>query len=145
MELNRFSADGHGIAEVVADGVVIWNAQDALDLIAEAGAQGAYAVILHEQHLTPAFFNVKTRLAGDILQKHANYGTKVAIVGELEKCQSKSLRAFIVESNRGDLVFFRSRSSGGGRPVGALKDPRTAEPPFAGRLPRKCGSRMGIS
>jgi hypothetical protein len=56
MELNRFTADGHGIAEVVADGVVIWNPQDALDLIAEAGAQGAYAVILHAQHLTPAFF-----------------------------------------------------------------------------------------
>jgi hypothetical protein len=108
MEQNIFSVDGHGIAEVVADGVVIRNAQDALDLIAEAGARGAYAVILDEKHLTPAFFDVKTRLAGEILQKHADCGTKVAIIGEFEKFQSKSLRAFIVESNRGDLVFFVS-------------------------------------
>ncbi len=106
MELNVFEVKACRIAEIVSDEVVINNPQDALDVIAEASAQDAYAIILYEKNLTPAFFDLQTRLAGEILQKHANYRVKVAIIGEFEKFTSKSLRAFIIESNRGNLVFF---------------------------------------
>ncbi len=108
MELRVFEANEHRIAEVISDEVVIRNTQDALDVMAEASAQDAYSIILYEKNLTPAFFDLQTRLAGDILQKHSTYSVKVAIVGEFEKFKSKSLRAFIIESNRGNLVFFVS-------------------------------------
>lgn len=108
MELKVFEANEQRIAEVISEDVVIKNSQDALDVIAEAGAQDAYALILYEKNLPPAFFDLQTRLAGDILQKHATYSVKVAIVGAFEKFTSNSLRAFIIESNRGNLVFFVS-------------------------------------
>ena len=45
-------------------------------------------------------------MAGEILQKFSNYRMKLAIIGEFEKYKSKSLKAFITESNRGNLIFF---------------------------------------
>ncbi len=108
MELNVFEVKACRIAEIVSDKVVINNPQDALDVMAEAGASDAHCMIVYEKNLTPAFFDLQTRVAGEILQKHANYSVKVAIIGEFEKFKSKSLRAFIIESNRGNLVFFVS-------------------------------------
>jgi hypothetical protein len=106
MELKIFEVKGCGIAELISDEVAINNPQDALDVMAEARAEGADRIIVYEKNLPPAFFDLQTRLAGEILQKHANYRVKVAIIGEFEKFNSKSLRAFIFESNRGNLVFF---------------------------------------
>jgi hypothetical protein len=106
MELNVFKVNGHSIAEIFSEDVVINSVQDALDIMANASEQAVNRIIVHEKQLTPAFFDLRTRLAGEILQKHANYRVKVAIVGEFDKFESKSLQAFIVESNRGELVFF---------------------------------------
>jgi len=101
IELNQ-----HKIAEVTQSQQVIQNVQDALDLMANASYQGATAILLHEKHVPPTFFDLRTGLAGEILQKYTNYQMKLAIVGEFEKFESKSLRAFIIESNRGNQVFF---------------------------------------
>lgn len=94
------------IAVVDAQGGMIDNEQDALDLMAEAGYSGASAIILHADNLPAEFFDLKTRLAGDILQKFSNYRMKLAIIGSFDGYQSESLAAFIRESNRGNLVFF---------------------------------------
>ena len=56
--------------------------------------------------LHPDFFDLKTRFAGEILQKFSNYDVKLAIVGDFSKYSSKSLRDFIYESNKGKLIFF---------------------------------------
>ncbi len=106
MELKIFEVKGQKIAEVMAEGIIINTAQDALDVIANASYQGAESVILYEENLKPAFFELQTGLAGDILQKHVNYKMKLAVIGEFEKFASKSLKAFIIESNRGELAFF---------------------------------------
>lgn len=108
MELKVFEVKERRIAEIISNEVVINNPQYALDVITEADSQVAHSIILYEKNLPPAFFDLQTRLAGEILQKHANYRVKVAIIGEFEKFNSKSLRAFISESNRGNLVFFAS-------------------------------------
>jgi hypothetical protein len=94
------------VAVVEKAGGMIEKEQDALDLMAEAGNSGARAVILHAENLPAEFFDLKTRLAGDILQKFSNYRMKLAIVGSFEGYQSDSLAAFMRESNRGSLVFF---------------------------------------
>lgn len=106
MDLNIFEVEQQTIAEVISDEIVINNPQDALDLIANASYQGANRIILYEQNLQPAFFELQTKLAGEILQKCANYRMSLAVVGEFEKFESQSLKAFIVESNRGKLAFF---------------------------------------
>lgn len=96
------------IAELVADEITIKNVQDALDLMANANYQGAWKIIIKEEHLAPAFFDLKTQLAGDILQKFSNYKTALAIIGDFKKYQSKSLRDFILESNKKKRILFVS-------------------------------------
>ena len=51
---------------------------------------------------------LRTGLAGEVLQKFINYHVKVAIVGDYSQYTSKSLRAFIYESNRGNDIYFLS-------------------------------------
>jgi len=68
--------------------------------------QGASKMILHQENIVPAFFDLKSRLAGDILQKFSNYRVQLAIVGDFTKVESKSLGDFIRESNRQGRVIF---------------------------------------
>lgn len=44
-------------------------------------------------------------IAGEILQKFINYKTKVAIIGDFSRYQSKPLRDFFYESKKGNDVF----------------------------------------
>ena len=86
----------------------IMSTADALDLIASASYGGANRVIIPMERLTPDFFELRTRIAGDMLQKCVNYGVRVAIVGDFSGFTSKSLADFIRESNRGRHVFFKA-------------------------------------
>jgi hypothetical protein len=90
------------------DDIVINNTQDAFDLMGNAGYQGASCIILREQNINPQFFDLKTGLAGDILQKFSNYQTRLAIIGDFTKYQSKSLSDFIRESNKYGHINFVS-------------------------------------
>lgn len=94
------------IAEVFPNDVSIKTTQDALDLMADADYNGARKIIIHKDCLPEDFFNLRTQLAGDILQKFSNYQIGVSIVGDFSGYQSTSLKAFIIESNRGNLVSF---------------------------------------
>jgi hypothetical protein len=106
MELNIFEVKKHIIAEIKSEEIVINDTQDVLDVMANASYQGARSIILYEEHLRPEFFELRTGLAGEILQKFSNYRMKLAIIGAFEKYKSKSLKAFIGESNRGNQIFF---------------------------------------
>lgn len=61
------------IAEVIADEILIQSAQDGLDLMGNIYYQGFDKVILYEKNITPDFFDLKTKIAGEILQKFSNY------------------------------------------------------------------------
>ncbi|MFZ2340826.1 MAG: DUF4180 domain-containing protein [Bacteroidales bacterium] len=52
------------------------------------------------------FFDLKTKIAGDILQKFSNYRMKLAIIGDFSAIKSKSLRDFIRESNNAGTINF---------------------------------------
>lgn len=98
--------DGRKIAEIISDSVILRNTQDALDLMADPALEGARMAILHKKNITPGFFDLSTRLAGEILQKFANYYFKLAIVGDIKNTGSSSLKALIYESNKGREIFF---------------------------------------
>lgn len=51
-------------------------------------------------------FSLKTRLAGNILQKFSNYRVHLAIIGDYSEIKSKSLKDFIYESNKSKRVLF---------------------------------------
>lgn len=106
MALRIFEANAEKIAEVVSEDITINDVRNALDLMSDADYNGARRIILYEHNLDPTFFDLSTGMAGEVLQKFAIYGVKLAIVGGFEKYESKSLRAFMIESNRSGLVFF---------------------------------------
>jgi hypothetical protein len=97
---------GVPVFECATDGAPLRTAQDALDLIGQA--RDADFAIIPVAALDPAFFDLSTRLAGEMLQKFTNYRLRVAIVGDLSAHMARSapLRDFIAESNRGRAVWF---------------------------------------
>lgn len=97
-----------GIAEVAASKVFVNSAEDGLDLIGNVYYQGFEKVIIYQENLSPDFFDLKTGMAGEILQKFSNYRVRLAIVGDFSVYTSNSLQDFIRESNTGKLVNFLS-------------------------------------
>lgn len=108
MEIVFHQTTHTSIAEVVSNEVLINETQDALDLMADCTYQGARSIIIHEKNLIPEFFDLKTRIAGDILQKFSTYNVRLAIIGDFTKHSSKSLNDFIFESNRYGRILFVS-------------------------------------
>ena len=108
MRINISDVGGIQIAEVISDKILFNTSQDALDIIANCGYQGAEGIILNEFNLNPDFFDLKTGLAGEILQKFSTYDARLAIIGDFSKYESKSLRDFIYESNKIRRINFVS-------------------------------------
>ena len=92
------------IEEIVADGIIIKNYQDFLDITANCPSRN---VVIHKENIIPEFFDLKTKIAGDILQKASNYRIRIGIVGEFKAIKSKSLRDFIYESNKTEEILFK--------------------------------------
>jgi hypothetical protein len=106
MIINLIDINGISIAEIVSEGIEIKNAQDALEIIANCSYQGARKIIIREENIIPDFYDLKTRIAGEVLQKFSNYDAELAIVGDFSKYSSKSLRDFIYESNKKGRISF---------------------------------------
>ncbi|MEO7019629.1 MAG: DUF4180 domain-containing protein [Ktedonobacteraceae bacterium] len=82
--------------------------RDALDLIGEAMQDSAELILLPVERLDDDFFQLKTRLAGQIIQKCVTYKRRLVILGDISQhiAQSRALRDFVYESNRGNHVWF---------------------------------------
>lgn len=100
--------DGLTFLEIRSEEQFINNVQDVLDLFGDLYGQYYDGIILYERNITPDFFDLQTKLAGEILQKFSNYRIRLVIVGDWSKYTSRSLEAFICESNRGKTVNFSS-------------------------------------
>ena len=106
MEFRTHQCHGKAISEACGDEVLIASPQDALDLMVGSGAR---RLVVHAPQLHPDFFDLSTRLAGEVLQKFTNYQVQLGIVGDFSVYPSRSLRDFIRESNRGTQVVFTAR------------------------------------
>jgi hypothetical protein len=106
MNINIHKQSGGPVAEIISETQVLASEQDVIRLLEELYGSGANQIILHQENILPDFFDLRTGLAGAILQKFTNYHLQVAIVGDFTQVTSKSLKAFIYESNRGKQIFF---------------------------------------
>ncbi|WP_067451614.1 DUF4180 domain-containing protein [Actinomadura macra] len=81
--------------------------QDALDLIG-ASFLGAEVVALPVTRLDERFFSLGTRVAGEIMQKFANYRLRLAVIGDISEHleASSALRALIHESHHSGHIWF---------------------------------------
>lgn len=109
MKINTIKENNIEIAIVTSSDILITDVQSALDFIATVGFEtGSNRIILNKSLICEDFFDLKTKLAGEILQKFINYHVKIAIVGDFSAYTSKSLKDFIYESNKGKDIFFLS-------------------------------------
>lgn len=60
------------------------------------------------ERLDPAFFQLSTRVAGEIVQKFVTYRMGLAVVGDISRHteESNALRDFVRECNRGTQTWF---------------------------------------
>lgn len=96
------------VLECAEEGKQLSTEQDALDLIGIALGEGAEVVVIPVARLNPAFFELKTRLAGNFVQKFVNYRRRLAILGDVSAyiAESKSFKDFVYETNRGSQFWF---------------------------------------
>ncbi|MDD2621127.1 MAG: DUF4180 domain-containing protein [Syntrophomonadaceae bacterium] len=107
MNIRISEKDRSKVAIIESSDVLINNVHDALDLMATISHMyDCNKMVVSKTSITESFFDLKTGLAGEILQKYTNYNMKIAIVGNFEMYNSKSLKDFIFESNKGRQVFF---------------------------------------
>ena len=88
------------------DGVV--DGRAARDRIGEAFMTGAAIVAIPVDRLEPAFFDLRSGVAGDILGVSATYRSRLAIIGELPEpaASSNAFAALVRESNAGTQHWF---------------------------------------
>jgi len=106
MNIQAHKINDKEIAEIITDEVIIHHVEDALDLLGNVYYQGFDKMIIHQKNMTPDFFDLKNKMAGEILQKFSNYRIFLIIIGDFSGVTSKSLKDFIYESNKGTHVNF---------------------------------------
>ena len=87
----------------------IVDSDEMLDLMATCWYEGYAGLIIQQESLPVGFFDLKSGVAGEILQKFSNYRMRIVIEGDFGQIKSKSLKAFITECNRGGNVCFSDR------------------------------------
>jgi hypothetical protein len=112
MKLKNFTYKTITYSEIENKNQLLGTLDDFMDILGNSFYSGAEAVIIYQSNLTNEFFNLRTRFAGEVLQKFSNYQSKLAIVGDFSGYDSKALRDFIRESNRmGRILFVPSKEN----------------------------------
>lgn len=106
MQIETHHSNGIQVAEIITDKIILQSVDDGLDLLGNLHYQRFEKIIVHEKNIAPEFFDLKTRLAGDILQKFVQYQMPLVIIGDFSKFDSQSLHDFIFESNKGKQINF---------------------------------------
>ena len=99
---------GVRVLECAPDGETVRDDRAAVDIIAIAISQQAKLIVLPVERLPAGFFTLRTRIAGEIVQKFTQYRIPVAFVGDISghPAASESLRAFVREANQGTAFWF---------------------------------------
>lgn len=76
--------------------------QDAIDLISVCFESDTNLLLIQAQALAEDFFQLRTGLAGSVLQKFINYNVKVAVVLTDQQKVKGKFKEFITEANKGN-------------------------------------------
>jgi hypothetical protein len=113
MPAKAYDLHGHRVLEY-ADGDKFHTDRDANTAIGDALGEQADTVVIPVACLSDDFFVLRTRLAGEIIQKFTNYRLRLVILGDITKHieASTALRDFVHEANlRTQLWFVRDRAT----------------------------------
>ena len=103
-----YELHGVRVLECVPDGSKLQTYRDAVELIGKTFENHATLIVIPVECLNDEFFQLKTRIAGELIQKFVQYRRRLVIVGDISGflAESSALRAFVNESNRGKEVWF---------------------------------------
>ncbi len=103
-----YNLHGVRVFEWAAEGAPLRNDREAADLIPTVWSHRAALVVLPAERLGDDFFQLKTRIAGEVIQKLIGYRLRLAIVGDISRylAEDSALRDFVRESNCGSQVWF---------------------------------------
>lgn len=110
MPQESYEVHGTRVLACTADGKKLQNDRDAVELIGEALQTGASVVAIPVERFEDDFFRLRTRIAGEIVQKFVQYRRRLAIIGDISKyvAESSAFAAFVHEANRGEDIWFVS-------------------------------------
>lgn len=107
MKIEKICINNIDIAIIQSDELLLYDIDSALDFMATVNYETECSnIAINKELIGEDFFNLSSGLAGQILQKFANYHIKFAIVGDFSKYTSKALKDFIYECNNGKSIFF---------------------------------------
>ncbi len=108
MDLQCFELHGVRVAELSKAGDQLRTDAQAIEIISEASAYQPELIIIPVERLSDEFLHLKTRVAGEVLQKFVTYRKRVAILGDISAHlnESASLRDFVYECNMGREIWF---------------------------------------
>ncbi|SFB94952.1 DUF4180 domain-containing protein [Streptomyces aidingensis] len=124
---------GIGVLLCPAEGPVLRGDRSALEVIGNVLGAGAAWAAVPAERLDPDFFRLRTGVAGEFVQKFAQYGVGLAVVGDVAAHveSSSALRDLVREANRGngfwivtDLDELRGRMSRRNPPADAAENAR---------------------
>ena len=86
------------------DGLIA-SENDSLDLVAACGEYQASRLLISAEVLPEEFYNLRTGLAGAVLQKFAQYRVKVVAVLPPERANQGRFGEMVLEANRSNSMF----------------------------------------
>ncbi|MCX6143490.1 MAG: DUF4180 domain-containing protein [Ignavibacteriales bacterium] len=101
MRIHLVEKHGCRFIEGAATERFIEREKDAVALIGLCGEHSAERLLLYAGNLSESFFDLKSGLAGAVLQKFANYHVKVALVISADLVQGR-FKEYVLEANRGN-------------------------------------------
>ena len=112
MSYTLVEAQGKSIVECPPGVLCLRDEADALEWVAACGENGTSLLLIHASNLAPEFFDLSTRVAGEILLKFYNYRIKAAAVLSPELVDRGKFKDFVLETNRGrDFRVFYDRQA----------------------------------
>lgn len=107
--MNIHIIEKNGVKVAVISDCYISDVSSALAVMATVSYEhDAHRIAADKELFCNEFFVLSSGVAGEILQKYTNYGVKLAVYGDFSAYNSKPLKDFIYESNKGSSVFFVS-------------------------------------
>ncbi len=102
MRYEIIEIDNKKYIELISTTEPLTTENDALDLIALCWEHETTALLIHYATLSEDFFKLKTKVAGNIIQKFINYGIKAATIVPLETIQKGRFKEMALETNKGN-------------------------------------------
>lgn len=108
MDFQTYDLNGARIAELTGADNPLKSDRDAVDVIGASSPYRPDIILIPTRCLDGDFFRLKTRIAGEFIQKFVTYRLRLAILGDIsdQLRESSALQDFVRESNNGSQVWF---------------------------------------